>query len=215
MSDTAKRTTGAGSSLVPSFLGPIANEPRLYRELEAPLRRRLLDPALSIGWDDIEVVGVTPIPTKPVVQQTAHGAWFFAAAYFNDPGLTQDGAIAVPERVLVELRALREAGLDADFVWIAHELPADWTPGQPLPAVVPDPKRVRDLDVDLERLVHRATSTWWRAARGLATGLVSVVGAAAAAAAEGPRLDPVILAGIAHPTEPVAIWAKVAQWEWE
>jgi hypothetical protein len=78
------------------------------------------------------MVGVTEIPRKPIVQQTAHGTWFFAAEYFNDPGLARDGAIAIPESELSALRALRNAGVQADLVWIAHEIPATWTPDQPL-----------------------------------------------------------------------------------
>jgi hypothetical protein len=198
------------------LLGPLSNEAYLWTDLDEPVRTLVLDPARSIGRDDIEVIGVTEIPTRPIVQQTAHGTWFFATEYFNDPGLAQDGGIAVPEAQLPALRALLNAGVQADLVWIAHELPATWTPDQPLPAVVPDPKRIRDLDVDLERFVHGATTTWFRAVRGLSIGLAVGVGAAASLAAVGlVGLDPVILAGIRHPTEPVAAWVKLAQWEWE
>jgi hypothetical protein len=50
----------------------------------------------------------------------------------------------------------------------------------------------------------------------LSIGLAVGVGAAASLAAVGlVGLDPVILAGIRHPTEPVAAWVKLAQWEWE
>jgi hypothetical protein len=162
------------------------------------------------------MVGVTEIPRKPIVQQATHGTWFFAADYLNDPGLAQDGAIAIPESELSSLRALRNAGVLTDLIWIAHELPATWTPDQPLPAVVPDPKRMRDLDLDLERFVHGATTTWFRAVHGLAAGLAVGVGAAASLAAVGLiGVDPVILAGIRHPIEPVAAWVKLAQWDWE
>lgn len=211
---TALATRGETS---PSIVGPLSNELHLYTELEAPLRRLILDPARSIGRDDIEVVGVAPIPTHALTpQRTARGTWMWASDYLQDPGLGQDGGIAVPESELQGLLALRAAGVRFDVAWIAHELPATWTPDQPLPAVVPDPKPMRDLDVGLERFVRATVDVWFRAVRALGIGLAVAAGAAASVAAlGGVGLDPVILVGIRHPTEPVAVWVKIAAWDWE
>lgn len=82
----------------------------LLIELQDPLRRLLLDPARSIGRDDIEVVSVTEVPRGPIVHRTENGSWFFASDFLEDPGLARDGGIAIPEAELQKLRALRDAG---------------------------------------------------------------------------------------------------------
>src|SRR5207248_675417 len=91
----------------------------LALELQEPLRRLLLDPARSIGRDDVEVVGVAEIPPHPIVRQTENGTWFFASDFLEDPGLARDGGIAIPEIELLRLRALRDAGVRPDLIWIA------------------------------------------------------------------------------------------------
>ena len=207
-------------------LKSLPDEARIWTEIAGPIRRRLLDPALKIGRDDIEVVGVTLIPDRPLVHQTAKGTWFFACDYTQDPGLVRDRGIAIPAKELARLRELRDAGVDPDLFWIGHEVPDGWTPDQPLPDLVPDAKRYRDLDVGLEEYVRGAADLSARIVRGVARaiGAVAVGGsglAAGAAAAGGGGeaslvgIDPVILGGIKHPTRPVAAWARLASWEWD
>ena len=190
-----------------------ADAARLELELAEPLRRLLLDPARSIGRDDIDFVGVTRIPREPMIQQTRNGTWFFACDFFDDPGLARDGGIAIPDLELRRLHALRDAGVKPDLIWIAHELPRGWTPGQPLPALVPDAPHIRRLDETLERFVRVTTRTSFQVLRGVTIGVGVGVGLALAPLA-AVGLDPVILAGIRHPEQPVAAWVKLAQWDW-
>jgi hypothetical protein len=185
----------------------------LALELQEPMRRLLLDPARSIGRDDVEAVGVTEIPSQPIVRQTETGSWFFATDFLNDPGLERDGGIAVPEVELQRLRALRDAGVRPDLIWIAHELPTNWAPDQPLPELVPDPLHVRKLDETLERFVRGTAKVSAEVVRGVAIGLGVGVGLALAPIA-AIGLDPVILAGVRHPEHPYAAWVKVAAWTW-
>lgn len=190
----------------------------LLRDLERPLESMLLEPARRIGRHDIAVIGVTEIPKQPIIRKTNNGTWFFAAPYLDDPGLARDGAIAIPEVELHRLIALRDAGVRCDLIWIGHEVPADWKPGQPLPDLVPAPANIRRLDANLERLM-RGTAI---ATAGVAAGVALAAGAGvglALGAAVAPfaliGLDPVILAGVKHPTEPVAAWAPLAAWNWD
>lgn len=201
-----------GQELLTGELLPAEREGLLI-ELEEPLRRLLLDPARSIGRDDIEVVSVTDVPRGPMVRRTENGSWFFASDFLEDPGLARDGGIAIPDNELQKLRALRDAGLRPDLIWIAHELPPEWTPNQPLPDLVPDPPNIRTLDETLERFVRTTTKVSFEVVRGVAIGVGLGVGLALSPIAL-IGLDPVILAGVRHPERPYAAWVKLAQWEW-
>src|SRR5205085_8707134 len=73
LTESALKAAPESVALNPWFAGPLPEEPRYATELAEPLRRLLLDPARSIGRDDIELVGITGIPRHPVVQQTTNG----------------------------------------------------------------------------------------------------------------------------------------------
>jgi hypothetical protein len=190
----------------------------IERELDEAIERRVLDPARRIGHE-LEAIGLTALPEGTLVQPTAHGTWLLAADYLNDPGLAQDRAIAIPERELQTLRRLRAAGVSVDLIWIAHELPGDWQPDKPMPLIVPDAPRYRQLDQQLERLVVGAARTTLTAAKGVAVATAAVgalgVGLVAGLASASEGLDPVILGGVRHPTEQVVAWAVLAQWHWQ
>jgi len=198
-------------------LAPLQDVPRQL-ELKEAVSRRVLAPARLIG-EELEVAGLAPIPDGPLVQQTPHGTWFFAADYLNDPGLRQDRAIAIPDRELTRLHQLRDAGVSVDLIWIAHELPEHWRPDVPLPLVVPDAPRYRQLDQSLEKFVIGAAQLTFKAARGIAIATAAAgalgVGLVGGIATAGVGVDPVILGGIRHPSEPIAFWVVLAQWEWE
>jgi hypothetical protein len=214
-----ERPGASGTSAgVGTFGAPLVDrfraEPGLRADMDERVRRLLLDPAISIGRDDVEVVGLTLVPDRPLLQQTSRGTWFLACSYLDDPGLARDGGIAVPESELRRLRALRDAGLSPDLVWLAHELPHGWIPGQALPPLVPAPRPIQDLDATLEQAVRRAGKAWLGAVSGIGAALVVGV-AVAASPLMLAGLDPVILAGVRHPTQPVVAWVRIAQWEWE
>ena len=114
------------------------------------------------------------------------------------------------------MRALRDAGVSVDLIWIGHELPASWSPGEPLPALVPDARRYRELDQRLERVVRTTFETSLAAVKTTARGIaLGALGVGAAFASAGAGLDPVVLGGVRHPKEPVAAWTLLAQWHWE
>lgn len=176
-------------------------------------------PVVVVACPQAVTPPLAPIPAGPLVQQTPHGTWFFAADYLDDPGLRQDRVIAIPDRELTRLQRLRDAGVSVDLVWIAHELPAHWRPEMPLPLIVPDAPRYRQLDQSLEKFVIGAAQLTFKAARDIPIATAAAgalgVGMVAGIATAGVGVDPVILGGVQHPSEPIAFWVVLAQWEWE
>lgn len=181
-------------------LPALSDELTILRDMREPIERRLLKPAWTCG-EKLEIIGVTPIPTLPFVRCTEDGTWFFMADYLADAGLRQDGAIAIPDRELKRLQRFEEAGVSVDFIWVAHELPENWTPEDPLPMFVPDAPRYSELDQRLERIVSTA----------LSASLTAITMPARIATAS---LDPVILGGIRHADRAVVAWAMLAKWDW-
>jgi hypothetical protein len=186
-----------------------------------PIERQLLAPARRAG-EELAIVGVTSLPRGPLVQRSASGTWFIASDWPDDPSLKQDGAIAIPEAELERLHRLRNAGVRPDFLWIAHELPENWKPGQSLPTIVPDAPRYRELDNRMAAAIRPVLTATvglavvaglGLAAGTLAAGTAIAAGAVAAGTAIA-TLDPVILIGVRHPREPLVAWALAAQWDW-
>ncbi len=205
--DPAQNATGLAVRVFP----PISDERALLDDMGPQLETRVFKPARRIG-ENLQIVGVSAFPERSCVARTAAGTWFFGVEYSSDPGLQQDGVIAVPADELVRLRSLGAAGLSVDLVWIAHELPATWDPNQPLPQIVPDAQRYGELDVSLERGVKALINTSLKAAKLAAHSLAT---AAKAVASPLQGLDPVILGGVRHSHEPVVAWAVLAKWNWQ
>lgn len=214
----ARATSGSAAVVSDEQFSTLGVSSTVLREMEAKIATRLLQPARSIGRHDVGIVAVTPIPQQPIIQQTPGGTWFFASDYREDPGLVRDGSIAIPQEHLDELWRLHCAGVHPDLLWIAHEIPEGWAPGKPLPDLVPSAPRVQTLDAELERFVRLTVRASAEVARGIAivTGVTVglAVGAAVAPLALA-GLDPVVLGGFRHPTEPIAAWAPLAAWEWK
>jgi hypothetical protein len=152
-----------------------------------------------------------------------HGNWWIVSDYRRDPSVMEHGGIVVPRDVARFLGELRAAGARWDRTVLAHELPPDWTPGQPLPRVVPEArtagiKRAEQagdagaalLDATARAAGHLAVTA---ATQGARTALAAP-GLLAAVAVGPMTLDPVIMAGIDVPARQLVTWVELARWSW-
>jgi len=207
---------------------PVVAKPAVEQELDERLRQFLLAPAFKAGLEVQRLEGVWEVPRQPAIYQTANkGAWLFSDHKQDLAALELGGAFAAPREQILRMHALAEAGVECDVVGIAHELPADWTPGLRL---VPSPPKTREREIlqgFAKRIgkASRATAT----AAGVATQvtaiaaggltLIAVGATAGAAGAAAPataaavlRLDPIIYGGVEHAGR--VRWVELARWDW-
>ncbi|MHB8060810.1 MAG: hypothetical protein ACYDHO_08270 [Gaiellaceae bacterium] len=184
-------------------------------ELDERLSWEVLEPARMAGIE-LAFLGVTAKPSEQFLARTPRGTWIIASSHLDDPTVRETGKIHIPAREHERLVALEKAGVRCDLVWIAHELPREWQPGQPIPSLVPPAPRFRELDVRLARhvqqAVKRSARIWLRVAR---AGLTVVAAPALLFDAGGIGADPVILGGIAHESRDAVVWYELASWHWE
>lgn len=186
------------SSLLPA--------PRLTTDVEHRLfdlaERRMLSPARERGYE-LRLGGATVLPQGQEIALTPSGKWLLVD-HFKDPTAKQyKGKVPIPADQHRRLTKLALAGVRPDLLWLAHELPADWREGDPVP--IPAPAHLRAKDERLSRRLHVGPQ---RFLKGMGATMAAV-------AAAGARLDPVVLGGVRHPEVPVVQWALLAQWEWE
>jgi hypothetical protein len=164
--------------------------------------RRILSPARTAGFD-LRPAGITGPPRQGEI---VTGPWgkFGLTDHLRDPAMN-DGQLPIPPDQIVRLRELDRV-IHSDLLWLAHGLPADWQPGQPLPPLVPTPRRLREADA-------RRVELWAKVFKWIGTSAKAVGRAAGSVAAVG--LDPVVLGGIQHPHAPAVYWVVLAQWDWE
>jgi len=183
---------------------------------------RLLAPAARLGHQ-LPVIGVSPPPSGQLLTRAADGTPWIISDYRLDPSFEEHGGVVVPRDVAAFLNELRAAGASWDRTLVAHQLPPDWTPEQPLPRVVPEARtagiRRAERATDAGSALLAATA---RAAGRLAVA-AATTGARAAAAgtvglalamAEAIVLDPVIVAGVDLSEEPLVAWVELARWSW-
>lgn len=192
--------------------------PRLGAELGERLERQVFAPARSMGVD-LEVSVVTDPPPPIEFKRSPAGTWWVASSFDVDPiALANGGLTTAPPDVVAELRALRAAGVDFEFIFILHELPKEWTPGTPIPrmqlagtgddaaAVVNMQKAVFAAGLDALRTTAQVAGI---AARGVATaGAVAIAGMAV-----GVALDPVVMGGVKDPGSDRIAWVPLAAWD--
>jgi hypothetical protein len=183
-------------------------------ELEERLAWEVLEPARAAGVE-LALLGVTAKPTAPFLAPTPRGTWLIASNHLDDPSAHQLGKIHIPEREHNRLVALEKAGVRCDLVWIAHELPPEWEPDQPIPPLVPPAPRFRDLDTKLDRQVRLAIERSAQVALRVGEIGLGLIAAPAFLLSEGVGLDPVILGGIEHARRDAVVWFELARWEWE
>ena len=186
----------------------------ILRELRPLLERRALAPARRCGVQ-IDVLGLMPMPQLPSVRRAKDGAYWLFSDYLHDAGLQQDGFLAVPAAELRRLTMLRDAGLLVDDLLIAHELPRSWTPGTPLPAIVPGAPQCTELDQRFEAGIRTTSQAIAQTAARIVDKSAVVASTVANAVGKTIVLDPAILGTIRHQSEPtVCCWLLLAKWAW-
>lgn len=197
--------------------------PLVGPELNERLERQVFAPARSIGVD-MPLAAVTDPPPPVEIKRSPKGTWWLASTFDADPvALSNGGLTTAPPEVVAELRALRVAGVDFQFIYILHELPGKWTPGTPPPRmrlagsstvdgapVVKMQEAVFAAGLEALRATVKAAGI---AARGLATAGVAVAAAGAAGAAGAVAFDPVILGGVQDPESDRIAWVTLAAWD--
>jgi hypothetical protein len=127
--------------------------------------------------------------------------------------------LKAPPQVITELRAFRAAGVDFDCIYVLHELPSEWTPGTPPPAM-----ELVGTENDAGAKVVKAQEVTFRIgldalrmavkAAGVAVRGAAVAGAAVGAAAgEALAFDPVLLGGVRSPESDEIAWFVLGQWD--
>jgi hypothetical protein len=181
---------------------------------------------------EIEHLGIAPLFAEPrFYEGEGENDWVFGPA-------DQPDDVVVPRREGRELTRLVEAGIEAPYVYIAHEVPKDrtadlraaaaagkreLTPVQAAELVGPVPPPAESVALD-ERLSRRSRQVTDAARRTLL-----VVGAAAAGVVAAPvvlvggalaglaTIDPVLIVAVpaisGKPGAP-ASWFIVARWDW-
>jgi hypothetical protein len=184
------------------------------QRLVDPVDRRLRAPARALGMD-LPVMGVVPRPDgRPLVVQNPGGDYILAARWEFDPASHEHGGHGpvIPELVYEQLHALEARGASWDETYVVHELAAGWTPEQPLPQLVPEP-RTPMMQLSGSALEGARVLFGQVGRASLAVG--KTLGSAAAAGAVGlARLDPVLLAGIVDAETDMVALVELARWEW-
>jgi hypothetical protein len=194
-------------------VSPSNLDPAPIRTLTKRADARLLAPAREAGYE-LSLLGATVLPRGQVIRRTQQGTWLLTN-YRSDPtAALYGGRIPIPAQPHARLTELAAAGVAPDHVWLAHQLPRDWHPGQPAHAPVPDPKHLRERDQRLARGLKAASRTAAQvlAVGGLALGAIAV---APLAMLDGIGLDPIVLGGVEHPTLPLVGWVELTRWEWQ
>jgi hypothetical protein len=126
--------------------------PRLTVDVEAKLleltERRILSPAREAGYE-LHLVGATVYPQRQMIAKTQYGQWLFVD-HWVDPTADKDGKLHVPpdqQPRLLELDRLIAPGL----LFMGHQLPDSYREGDPIPQLVPAPKRLREKDERLSQ----------------------------------------------------------------
>jgi hypothetical protein len=176
-------------------------------ELELRLQRAILEPGRAVGRD-LPVLGVSERPQDSCYWQRGDGSWMFATDYRTDPTFAAlDGRIAMPRAALEAFAALTDAGLECDTIWMVHDLPPTWRPGDPIPGV-PDPPAARRSRSGPDKVASAPQRIRQAAAK-----LNEVRATAPQSISVG--LDPVVLGGLTHAETGAVLWVELARWDWE
>lgn len=184
---------------------------------------RLLAPARRAGYD-LPVIGTSEEPDGDVYWQAPTGNWWLITDRRSDPTAALYGGVVVPDREREKLVELLRKGFSADRVLVGHEFPLDWSPGDPVPDLVPKvpstqlvprPSLEAARRAEIAAASTRASAMLGRAA--LTATKALVVGAVAVGAAIGAgfaALDPVLIAGVRDSRTGAVTWVEVARWSW-
>jgi hypothetical protein len=160
-------------------------------------------------------LGVTPIPDALVSVERLGSRWWISAEASADP-CRVDGTHAVPAAVIDHVRQLHAAGVQADYLRVLHEVPdPTWSPGQPLPVLVPPARSHRAADTAILAGVRAALAGAAVVARGAGSAAVGLASVAVSVAVMPVALlgDPILLAGREIGDDRV-LWSELARWTW-
>lgn len=176
-------------------------------ELEPLVEQRLLAPAASIGIE-LPVIGASDVPRQPVLAYAGDRPWLFTD-WIEDPTAHQFGGyIPVPKPEHRRLVELRDADVQPDLIWLAHELPPDWREGEELPDLVPSYVR------PVVRLSTIRVGGQRRAVQIVRRMAESTVGGLRALSRGLENLDPIVLAGVVDLEGDHVCWVELARWTW-
>lgn len=180
-------------------------------ELEALVGSRIIGPARAIGYD-LPLVGTTDPLASHQFWQKPDRDWALATPLALDPTRAQfGGTLPAPPAVVQRVIALDKAGARWDEVAVVHELPPEFTPGDPWPQLFPCE---RPAELISNRDAETAATVALDLLRGAVTGLGTAVAGTLTAATAIAELDPILLVGIRHPEVEVVGWVEVARWGW-
>jgi hypothetical protein len=181
---------------------------------------KLLGPARRAGYE-LPVIGTAMEPQGEVEYQAPKGQWWIFNYHRDDPTAALHGGVVVPIEVRQRLEQLLRHGFAPDTIWVGHEMPINWEPGQPKPDLVPQ-KRPATTDLVTSprspALPARSAEVGVAVGKGLLKVTKALVtGAAAAGLAIGSamaELDPIIVAGVRDPSSGAVTFVEVARWSW-
>lgn len=179
------------------------------RELEVVAEQRMLAPARKAGIE-LRMAGATGLPQHEAIYRNPWGTWLFVD-HLDDPAAEEyKGQIPVPEEQIGRLVQLGQCGVRPQLAWLVHQLPDSYQDGDPLPALVPAPRELREKDERLTLRLAQATSLYLKSAFAVLAATASPLAAITVAG-----LDPIVFGGVKHPRLPIVGWCVLAQWEWE
>ena len=217
---TRFRATQNAAEEVKGMATNALTKPRSNGEISEAVEERLLAPARRAEVV-VPVLGTAPKPTERIHWQAPTGRWWLIDDFRSDPTAETYGGVVVPADVRGRLKDLLRAGFAPDLVLVGHEMPDQYTPGDPVPNLVPEQAPASPIPATL---VNPSPDAALEAARqgtkGVLTlsrlagkALLALVGTAVAAGSVLSRLDPVIVAGV-EIRPGVFAWVEVDRWSW-
>lgn len=189
---------------------------RTPAELAGRTETLLLAPARHAGYD-LPVIGTSQAPEGEFVWQAPNGQHWIFNDHKDDPTAAQFGGVVVPDDVQERLVQLLKHGFAPDIILIGHELPASYSPGEPLPELVPV-KPLELVPLKPPAISPQTTETALTVGKASLKAMKMIVAAAVAAGtsigAAVTKLDPIVIAGVRDPQTGAVTWCEVARWAW-
>ena len=180
----------------------------------------------------VEYIGTMPLFSGHRVAQGSLYDWVLVSAE-DDPLFSHSGGFPIPDHAKADLETIRDAGIEFDMIYIAHEVqPGSVEPDRPLTIDALRPPPPRSVQKLSHGLGSKASAFWsggltpmkatpfliGTAALGAVAALPVVAGAAAAL----PALlvvDPIVLGVIASPSGSAhagdeAGWFYLTHWDY-
>lgn len=179
---------------------------------------RLLEPARRAELN-LPIVGTSTEPEGEVHWQAPSGQWWLIGDHRSDPTAEQYGGVVVPDEVQARLTRLLREGFAPDMILVGHEMPYGYSPGDPIPSLVPAPRRqLAPVAVPQSTRALEAAATGTAVSLAVGRSAFRAIGVLAAkAAAVGSalgELDPIVIAGVRDERSGAVTWVEVARWGW-